>query len=242
MRKYTVIAAAAFVFAILPLGAVAAPPGGSGSQAPAKAHAHWFAGSVSSVGSDSLSLTVLWTGPKDGQLNGQSVTVAVNGDTQIVSGKDKTAVPLSSIQAGDLVGLRATAADSTLASLTATHIRVWCNCHWVGGTIGSIGGSSITVHVARTGPYDTVLKDHDVTIQVNGSTTYLKGKAKTPITLADLKVGDGVGVVFGANGFFKAPGFNPETATFTASKVHEWQKRQVPPPSSDAGTSAGTTP
>jgi hypothetical protein len=242
MKKYTVIAAAVLVFAILPLGAVAAPPGGSGSQTPTKLHTHWFAGSVSSVGSDSLSLTVLWTGPKDGQLNGQSVTVAVNGDTQIVSGKTKTTVPLSSIQPGDLVGLRATATDATLASLTATHIRVWCNCHWIGGTISSIGASSINVQVARTGPYDTVLKDHDVTIQVNGSTTYLKGKGKTAITFADLKVGDGVGVVFGANGFFKAPGFNPETATFTASKVHEWLKRQVPPPSTDAGAAAGTTP
>ena len=103
------IAAAAFVFAILPLGAVAATP----SPAPAKAHSHWFAGSVSSVGSDSLSLDVLWTGPKDGQLNGTSVTVAVDGNTQIVSGKTKSAVPLSSIQPGDLVGLRATSADST---------------------------------------------------------------------------------------------------------------------------------
>ena len=238
MRKYTVIAAAAFVFAILPLGAVAATP----SQAPAKAHSHWFAGSVSSVGSDSLSLDVLWTGPKDGQLNGTSVTVAVDGNTQIVSGKTKSAVPLSSIQPGDLVGLRATSADSTLASMTATHVRVWCNCHWVGGTIASVGSSSISVQVDRTGPYDTVLKGTSVTIQVNGSTGYIQGKDKTPITLADLKVGAGVGVVFGANGFFKAPGFNPETATFTASKVHEWQKRQVPPPSSDAGAAAGTTP
>ena len=126
--------------------------------------------------------------------------------------------------------------------MTATHVRVWCNCHWVGGTIASVGSSSISVQVDRTGPYDTVLKGTSVTIQVNGSTGYIQGKDKTPITLADLKVGDGVGVVFGANGFFKAPGFNPETATFTASKVHEWQKRQVPPPSSDAGAAAGTTP
>ncbi len=237
MRKYTVIAAAALVFAILPLGAVAAPR----DKAPAKPHSHWFAGSVSAVGSSSLSVDVLWTGPKDGQLNGTNVTVSVGSGTQIVSGKDKTAVPLSSIQPGDLVGLRATSADATLASLTATHIRVWCNCHWIGGTISSIGSSSINVQVARTGPYDTVLKNTNVTIQVNSSTIYLKGKTKTPISLADLKVGDGVGVVFGANGFFKAPGFDPEKATFTASKVHEWQKRQVPPPSSDAGSTAGTT-
>jgi len=239
MRKVMLIAAAAIASALLPLGAVAAPPG---SSAPAKPHVHWFAGSVASVGSDSLTVNVLWTGPKDGQLNGTTVTVGVTGDTTIENGKTKAAAQLSDIVPGDLVSLRATAADSTLASLTATHIRIWCNCHWVGGTIGSIGGSSITVHVDRTGPYDTVLKDHDVTIQVNGSTAYLKGKAKTPITLADLKVGDGVGVVFGANGFFKAPGFDPETATFTASKVHDWQKRQVPSPSSDAGAAAGTTP
>jgi hypothetical protein len=238
MRRYTVIAAAAFVFAILPLGAVAAPPGG---KAPAKPHSHWFAGSVSAVGGNSLSLDVLWTGPKDGQLNGTNVTVSVGSDTEIVSGKDKTAVPLSSIQPGDLVGLRATSADATLASLTATHIRVWCNCHWIGGTISAIGGSSINVQVARTGPYDTVLKDTNVTIQVNGSTSYLRGKSKTPISFSDLKVGDGVGVIFGANGFFKAPGFDPEKATFTASKVHAWQKKQVPPASSDTGA-AGTTP
>ena len=178
MRKYTVIAAAALVFAILPLGAVAAP----GDKAPAKPHSHWFAGSVSAVGSNSLSVDVLWTGPKDGQLNGTNVTVSVSSDTEIVSGKDKTAVPLSSIQPGDLVGLRATSADATLASLTATHIRVWCNCHWIGGTISSIGASSINVQVARTGPYDTVLKGTSVTIQVNGSTSYIKGKDKTPIS------------------------------------------------------------
>ena len=243
MRKVMLIAAAAIASALLPLGAVAAPPGGSGSSAaPAKAHVHWFAGSVASVGSDSLTVNVLWTGPKDGQLNGTTVSVGVTGDTTIVNGKTKAAAQLSDIVPGDLVSLRATAADATLASLTATHIRIWCNCHWVGGTIGSIGGSSITVHVDRTGPYDTVLNGKNVTIQVDGSTAYVKGKDKTQIAFSDLQVGAGVGVVFGANGFFKAPGFDPEKATFTAGKVHDWQKRQVPSPSSDAGAAAGTTP
>ncbi|HVM56724.1 MAG TPA: hypothetical protein VMT74_04605 [Gaiellaceae bacterium] len=243
MFRLTAIAAAVVAFAILPLGAVAAPPGGgSGSQAPAKPAVHWFAGSVTTVGSDSLGVDVLWTGPKDGQLNGTTVSVALNGDTQIVEGKDHSAASLSDIVPGDLVSLRATAADATLSSLTATHIRIWCNCHWVGGTINGVGSSSISVHVDRTGPYDTVMKGTDVTIQVNGSTTYIKGKDKTPISLSDLQVGAGIGIVFGANGFFKAPGFDPEKATFTASRVHEWLKRQVPPPSSDAGSAAGTTP
>jgi hypothetical protein len=236
MRKFGLIAAAAIVFAMLPLGAVAA------TTPAARAHAHWFAGSVSAVGSDSLSVNVLWTGPKDGQLNGQAVTVAVNSDTKIVNGKDRSPAQLSDIKPGDLVSLRATSSDTTLTSLTATHIRIWCNCNWIGGTISSIGTGSFNVQVARTGPYDTVLKSHDVTIQVNASTTYVKGKGKTPITFADLKVGDGVGVIFGADGFFTARGFDPSKATFTATRVHDWQKRLVPPPASDSGGAAGTTP
>jgi hypothetical protein len=242
MRKFSVIAAAAIVFAVLPFGAAAATRSANDQAPHARAHTHWFAGSVTAVGTDSVSLNVLWTGPKDGQLNGRSVTVAVNADTKIVNGKDHSTAQLSDIQTGDLLGLRTTATDSTLASLTATHIRIWCNCHWIGGTISAVGTSSFNVQVVRSGPYDTVLRGHDVTIQVNGSTVYLKGKDKTPIALSDLKVGAGVGVVFAANGFFKAPGFDPSKATFTAKRVHEWQKRQVPPPSSDAGAAAGTTP
>ena len=236
MRKFGLVAAAAIVFAMLPLGAVAA------TTPAARAHAHWFAGSVTAVGSDSVSLNVLWTGPHDGQLNGQAVTVAVNSGTKIVNGKDHSSARLSDIKAGDLVSLRATSSDSTLVSLTATHIRIWCNCHWIGGTISALGGSSLSVQVARTGPYDTVLKGVNVTIQANGSTVYVKGRPKTPIGYSDLKVGDGVGVIFAADGFFKAPGFDPSKATFTAKRVHQWLKRQVPPPASDAGPAAGTTP
>ena len=62
-----------------------------------------------------------------------------------------------------------------------------------------------------------------MTLQVNGATVYLKGKDKTPIAFSDLKVGDRVGVVFAADGFFKAPGFDPSKATFTAKRVHDWQ-------------------
>jgi hypothetical protein len=242
MNRLTAVAAAVVAFAILPLGAVAAPPGSGGSAKAAKPHVHWLAGSVASVGSDSLTVNVLWTGPKDGQLNDTTVTVGVTGDTTIENGKTKAAAQLSDIVPGDLVSLRATAADATLASLTATHIRIWCNCHWIGGTIGSIGSSSFTVQVSRTGPYDTMLKGTTVTIDVNDSTAYIKGKDKTQISFSDLQVAAGVGVVFGADGFFKAPGFDPETATFTAARVHEWMKRQVPPPSTDAGSAAGTTP
>jgi hypothetical protein len=242
MRKFSLIAAAAIVFAVLPFGAAAATRSANDQAPHARAHAHWFAGSVTAVGSDTLSLNVLWTGPKDGQLNGQSVTVAVNADTQIVNGKDHSAAQLSDIKPGDLVGLRAISQDATLTSLTATHIRIWCNCHWIGGTISAIGTSSFNVQVVRSGPYDTVLKDHDVTLQVNGATVYLKGRDKTTVAFSDLKVGDRVGVVFAADGFFKAPGFDPSKATFTAKRVHDWQRHPVPTPTSDAGAAAGTTP
>lgn len=244
MRKFILIAAAAIVFAMLPLGAVAAPPGG-GSAAPGKdpkPRTHWLAGSVSAVGSSSLTVNVLWTGTHDDQLKGQTVTIAVDASTEIVSGKDKTPIQLSDIKSGDLVGLLASSPDKTLSSLTAKRIHVYCNCHWIGGKISAVGSSSVSVQVERTGPYDTVLKDKNVTVQVNGSTIYIKGKDKTPITLSDLKVGDGVGVIFAASGFFKDPSFNPETATFTAKQVHVWQKRQVPPPASDSSASASTKP
>lgn len=242
MRNLTVLVAAAVVFAILPLAAVASPPGGGSGPTSSKPHTHWLAGSVSAVGSDSLTVGVLWTGKYDDQLNGKSVTVAVDASTEIVAGKDKTPVTLASIKPGDLVGLLATSPDKTLSSLTASRIHVYCNCHWIGGTISAIGSDSISVQVARTGPYDTVLNGKPVTLQVNASTTYIRGKSKTEIGFSDLKVGDGVGVIFAASGFFKAPGFDPSTATFTATRVHLWEKKDVPPASTDAGAAAGTTP
>lgn len=241
MRKFSVIAAAALVFAVLPFGAAAATRGANDQAPGAKVRTHWFAGSVTAVGSESVSLNVLWTGPKDGQLNGKPVTVAVNSDTQIVDGKSHSPARLADIRAGDLIGLRTTATDATLATLTATHIRIWCNCHWVGGTINAIGSGSVSVQVLRSGPYDTVLRGKSVTIQVADSTHYIRGKSRTQIGFSDLKVGDGVGMIFAANGFFRAPGFDPSTATFTAKQVHVWEKREVPPPATDPGA-AGTTP
>jgi hypothetical protein len=235
MRKFTLIAAAAVAFAVLPFGAAAATRAASDSTPNTQPRTHWFAGAVTAVGSSSLSVDVLWTGPKDGQLNGTTVTVAVT-PTTVITGKDQAPEQLSDIIPGDLVGLRATSADATLSSLTATHIHVWCNCHYVGGTLSSVSTTSIGVQVARTGPYDTVLKDTTVTIQVNAATTYIQGKAKTPITLGDLKVGDHVGVIFAANGFFKAPGFNASTATFTAKQVHDWQKQAAPATTAGAAT------
>ena len=207
-------------------------------------HLHWFAGSVSAVGISSVTLGVLWTGPNDSSLNGQSFTVAVSDHTRI-NGPHQGPIALAQIQVGDLVAVRASGDASS--GLTAAKIHVFCNCHWVGGTIASItpsassGTGSFTVSVTRTGPYDTVLANTTITLQVNADTVYLRGPHKARLGFSDLQVGEGVGVVFSASGFFKAPGFDPTTATFTAKRVHVWLKRQVPQSSSDASASAGVS-
>jgi hypothetical protein len=240
MRKLISFSAALALTAAIALPALAAAPATTTSATPLapRAHAHWFAGSVSSVGGASLGVGVLWTGPHDGSLNGQNVTVQVDANTQIVSGPNRVTEQLSNIQNGDLVGVLATGTGSDLTSLTATRIRVYCDCHWVGGTIAAIGTSSLALQVAKTGPYDTVLNGRSVTIGVDSSTLYVAGKDKSPIGLSDLSVGEHVGIVFSANGFFKAPGFNPATATFTAKRVHAWAHRRVPPSSSDSASAA----
>jgi hypothetical protein len=200
----------------------------------------WFAGSVGAVGAGSLTVNVLWTGTHDGSLNGQTLNLSVPSSARIQSGRHHTPIALASVQVGDLVAIRAATEDDS--SFSATGIHVFCNCHWVGGTISSVatGGSGLTVHVDRTGPYDTVLRGQDVPLQVNATTVYLRGGHGRRITLGSLQVGDGVGVVFAASGFFKAPTFNAATATFTAKRVHVWNRRQVPEPFSDSQVAAGT--
>jgi hypothetical protein len=210
------------------------------AQTPARhARGHWLAGSVSSVGDSSLTVGVLWTGPNDGYLNGQTVTVSVPSNARISQGPQHQPIALASIQPGDLVSLRARGDDAS--SLTAVKIHVFCNCHWVGGTVSTVGTSSFQVSVKRTGPYDGVLAGTTITLQVNAQTVYLAGPDHRRIAFSDLKAGEGVGVVFAADGFFKAPGFDPTKATFTAKRVHVWGHRQVPPPATDSSSAAQIT-
>lgn len=173
----------------------------------------WFAGAVTSAGPTAVTLDVLWTGKHDTQLDGTSVTVGIDSSTQIVYGKGK-----SGIGSGDLIGVGATGIGTS--TLTAKRIHVRCNCHFAAGTLGSVGQGSFALDVTKTGPYDTVLNGNAVTFQVNGSTTFVQGKASAPGALSALKTGEKVGVIFAASGFFKDPSFNWQTATFTASTVH----------------------
>jgi hypothetical protein len=202
---------------------------------------HWFAGTVTAVATGSLTVGVLWTGPHDGALNGETLTVAIGSTTRISQGAGHVPIALAQIVPDDLVALRA--AGSTSAALTASMVHVYCNCHWVAGTISSIGatGTSFTVQVRSTGPYDGVLKAQNITLQTNDDSVYLRGARRARIAFTNLQVGDGVGVVFSANGFFKAPGFVPSTASFVATRVHIWAHKQVPPLSSDVAATAQTS-
>jgi len=193
----------------LPLAALADNPPA------AHAHGHFLAGSVVSAGSGQVTVDVSLTGKHDQQLDGKQVVVAVTTDTKIVYGRGQ-----SSIDPSDLVGIHATAADATLSTLTARRIRVACNCHFAAGKLTAISPGLIRVDVARTGPYDKVLNGNEVKFDVDSSTKFVEGKAKKPITIGDLSIGDTVGVIFGASGFFRDPNFNWQDATFTAKLVH----------------------
>jgi hypothetical protein len=231
MRKLSLLIALGALFCTASVPALA-----DNGPAPQGVHVHWFAGTATAVSDSSISVGVLWTGPNDGSLNGQTVNVAVSTHTRI-NGPHHRPIALASITPGDLVALRAFGNDP--ATMTAVKIRRFCNCHWVGGTISSIGSSSFAVAVSRTGPYDTVLNGSTITLQANAYTVYLRGRSHGRLGFSDLQPGEGVGVIFAADGFFKAPGFNPATATFTAERVHVWANRQVPPPATDNGDSAG---
>jgi hypothetical protein len=229
-KAFGIAAAALLAAAVLPLGAIAA------DNPTTKAHGHFLAGSVVSASSSSVTVDVMWTGKNDTQLDGKQVDVAISSATKIVYGKGQT-----SIDPGDLVRVHAVAADATASTLTAREIRVACNCHWVGGKLTAISPGLIRVKVAKTGPYDKVLNGNEVKIGLDSSTQYVEGKDKHHINLSDLSLGDTVGVVFSANGFFKDPNFNWQNATFTAKLVHlHRDKGEASTPAGDGAP--GTNP
>jgi hypothetical protein len=208
-KSFGITAAALLAAALVPLGAIAA------DNPTTTRHGLFLAGSVVSAGSGQVTVDVVWTGKHDTQLDGKQVNVSVSSATKIVYGKGQT-----SIDPGDLVRIHAIAADATASALTARAIRVACNCHWVGGKLTAISPGFVRVNVARTGPYDKVLDGNEVKIGLDSSTQFVEGKVKHHIDLGDLSLGDTVGIVFGANGFFRDPSFNWQNATFTAKLVH----------------------
>ena len=178
-------------------GNPAGTPSTTTPRSRARANVEAFAGAVTTASSSSITVDELWS--KRGSTGG-SVTVAIDSGTKIVYGKGQ-----SSIDPGDLVGVVATGTDAS--SLTARRVHVGCNCHIAAGTLDAISTSELRVEVARTGPFDKVLKGNEVTFQIGGA------------QLPSLSVGDRVAIRFSADGFFKDPSFNWQDATFTVEKL-----------------------
>ncbi len=178
---------------------------------------HHFGGAVTTVGSGSLTIHVDKTGKNDTQLMGQTLTLAVTSSTQITLGKDKTPIPLGQI----LVGYRAgvSAHQDASGAWTADRIHAGYGDHWFAGTVAGVGSGSITVNVLKTGPHDPQLNGQTVTVPVDSSTQIVKGKDKTPITLADVKTGDRVGIVVHAPGGDLSQGM-------TAVRIHDWGQKE----------------
>ena len=184
MRKLIALLVVALVAAIATTAALA--DGHAGQR--------YFAGEVIAVGSGTVTVKVDKTGKKDTALNGQTLTVAVSSSTRITLGKDKTAAQLSDLEVGYRAGVTATASAADPTSFTAVRIAGHYGYHWFAGSVVSVGSDSIVVLVKKTGPHDTQLNDQTLTVPVSSSTQYVQGKSKTPITLADVKPGDGVGI------------------------------------------------
>ncbi|HEX6490555.1 MAG TPA: hypothetical protein VF002_04160 [Gaiellaceae bacterium] len=122
MHKFSVrlvIALAAVIF-VVPASAALRDQ----SPAPA-AHPHTlhFAGSIASLGSDSLQVQVERTGPRDGELQGKQVSVAIDANTKIVS--EGQALSFSDLKQGERIMVLAETNSAQLdQGLVAEKIRV----------------------------------------------------------------------------------------------------------------------
>jgi hypothetical protein len=209
MRKLIALLAAALIAAVATTAALA--DGHSGQR--------YFAGEVLAVGSGSLTVKVDKTGKKDTNLNGQTLTVAVDSSTQITLGadKNKTTAQLSDLEVGYRAGVYATPSATDPTSFTAVRIAGHYGYHWFAGSVVSVGSDSIVVQVKRTGPHDTQLNGQTLTVPVSSATQYFRGKAKTTIGLGDIASGDKVGIeTQSPNGDL--------TRGMTAVHVHDWHK------------------
>jgi hypothetical protein len=184
MRKLIALLVVALIAAVATTAALA--DGNAGHR--------YFAGEVLAVGTGTITVKVDKTGKKDTGLNGQTLVVAVSSSTQITLGTDRTAAQLSDLEAGYRAGVTATASATDPTSFTAVKIAGHYGYHWFAGSVVSVNSDSIIVLVKKTGPHDTQLNGQTLTVPVSSSTQYVRGKSKTPITLADIKPGDRVGI------------------------------------------------
>jgi hypothetical protein len=206
-KLLTLLAAALAVVAASAAVAVA----DSGPATPAQATVH-LGGTIAGVGSGSISLKVEKAGKHASSLVGQTVSIGIDGDTHITTGKSAGGI-------GDLVvGARAAvAAKGFPDSLVATRIHAAKGSSHVaarhfGGAVLAVGSNSLTLKVDRTGKHDSERMGQTITVSVPAGTPIVLGKKKTAIALSDIQVGWRAGVAARQDG-----------SSWTAARVHAWR-------------------
>lgn len=207
MRKLTTILAAALV-AIAASATVALADGGTPPTAHPIAIVH-LGGTITAVGSDSISLQVAKADRIGSSLVGQTVTIAVDASTRITVGKES----------GSLADLKTGARAVVVATgfpgnLLAMRIRAGkgpeAQVHAFGGAVTAVGSGSLTIEVDRTGKHDTELMGQTITVSVPDGTPITLGEDKTPIKLSDVQVGWRAGVA----------ATQDSSGAWTATRVH----------------------
>lgn len=149
-----------------------------------------FGGTVTAVGSDSLTIDVKRAGKRSAGLVGTSVTVRVDSSTKVTG---KGVSQLADVKAGDRVAV--VASGDPAQGLTALAIRdvgpIAAERRWLGGTVAAVGPTSVSIAVKKAGKADRSLVGQTVTVAVTGTTQFTGKGAKQ---LSDVQTDDTVAV------------------------------------------------
>ena len=191
MRRLLIFIAAALVACVAAATAVA-ETGKASQQCTPRTYA--FAGSVTAIGSNSITVQVDKSYGHDEGLSGHSVTVNVNASTRIQ--RDGKEIQLSDLVQGEHVAVSATGCrgEGPNQTFTAKLIRAGDRELSLGGSVVSVGTSSLTVEVDHKGPATdaatAALVGKQLTVAVTSATKITRdGK---PIQLSDLVTGEHV--------------------------------------------------
>jgi len=142
-----------------------------------------FGGSLTAIGSSSLTVEVDRTGRNDGGLGGRTITLAVDQNTKIM--RDGKPIQLSELVVGEHVGVTA---EAVADQFTAKSVKAGDHDVSFAGTITAVGSSSLTVEVDRTGSNSGGLGGRTLTVAVDSTTQItLNGQ---PAQLSQLAAGD----------------------------------------------------
>jgi hypothetical protein len=185
---------------------VAAPAALASGPAPCDPGGTWFdfglSGTVTAVDAENGVLTVAVEHGSDGL--GDSVDVVVTADTHLVRAQhhERTDITLADVAVGDHVVIFGSTDDSTGTTVyTAAVVCVRAPCFGLVGTVTAVdtdkGVLTVAVDEASgdlTGTLDIVVTDETRIVRAERGDHARRCDDETDITLADIAVGDSVGV------------------------------------------------